>query len=355
MQEWTPRDRFLAALNHQKPDRVPIHDSPWDTAITRWHREGLPEDQTPEQYFNFELRGYGADLSFQVPQETLEETEEYTIVRNENGAIVKNWKDKTSVPMFLEFPFTDRKGWEEFKPRLEWNDSRIKMADYTQHQTDRDNDLFVTYGAPMGYDRTQGWCGSETLLMAMVEDPAWVCDMVDSGITQLIQGYEAMTAAGFKFDAAFVFDDMGYRNSSLFSPRAYREILFPAHKRLCDFMHGQRLKVILHSCGCVKELIPQLIEAGFDCLQPLEVKAGMDLIELKKLYGKKLAFMGGIDVRAMADPDPAVIEEEIRSKFDVAMSDGGYIYHSDHSVPDNVSFERYKQVIDLVLKYGKYE
>lgn len=323
MQDWTPRERVLAALYHKKPDRVPIHDSPWDTTIRRWHREGLSEDQTPTDYFGFEFRGFGADLSFRIPKETIEETDEYTIVRNENGAIVKDWNDKTSVPMYLQFPFTDRKGWQEFKPLLEWNDKRVDWdKDIAQHQADRDASWFVTYGAPMGYDRTQGWCGSENLLMAMIEDPDWVRDMFGSGIRQLIEGYEAMTVGGFKFDAAFVFDDMGYRNASLFSPRAYRELLFPAHKRLCDFMHGQNLKVILHSCGCVKELIPQLIEAGFDCLQPLEVKAGMDLIKLKKMYGEKLAFMGGIDVRAMADPNPAVIEEEIRTKFEVAMSDG---------------------------------
>ena len=356
MHNWTPRERILAALHHEKPDRVPIHDEPWETTIRRWHREGLPEDQSPDVFFKYELRGYGADLSFQIPKETIEETEEYTIIRNENGAIVKDWKDKTSVPMYLEFPFKDKKGWEEFKPMLEWNDNRVKWQEnLPRHKTDREAGLFITYGAPMGYDRTQGWCGSENLLMAMIEDPDWVKDMFNTGIRQLIEGYEAMTAGGFKFDAAFVFDDMGYRNASLFSPRAYRELLFPAHKRLCYFMHSKGLRVILHSCGCVKELIPQLIEAGFDCLQPLEVKAGMDLIELKKLYGEKLAFMGGIDVRAMADPNPQVIEEEIRTKFEAAMSDGAYIYHSDHSVPDNVSFEQYKHVIELVHKYGKYE
>jgi len=97
-----------------------------------------------------------------------------------------------------------------------------------------------------------------------------------------------------------------------------------------------------------------LIEAGFDCLEPLEVKAGMDLIELKKNFGDWLTFMGGIDVRAMAHLDPAVIEEEIRTKIPVAMKGGGYIFHSDHSVPHNVSFQQYEHTINLVKKYGTY-
>lgn len=114
------------------------------------------------------------------------------------------------------------------------------------------------------------------------------------------------------------------------------------------------MPIILHSCGNVKGLIPYIIKAGFDCLHPLEVKAGMDIIELKMQYGTELAFMGGIDVRLMADPDPRRIEEEISKKFAVAKKGGGYIYYSDHSIPNNVSFDQYKRVIELVNKYGKY-
>ncbi len=114
------------------------------------------------------------------------------------------------------------------------------------------------------------------------------------------------------------------------------------------------MPVILHNCGCVRDLIPRFIEDGLTCLQPLEVKAGMDLIELKRDFGDKLAFMGGIDVRAMADPDPAVIEEEIKTKILSAKKGGGYIYHSDHSVPNNVSFEQYLRALQLVKEYGAY-
>ena len=126
------------------------------------------------------------------------------------------------------------------------------------------------------------------------------------------------------------FDDLGYRNTSLFSPKLYKELILEAHRLICDYFHNKDIKVFLHSCGCVKELIPYFIEAGIDCLQPLEVKAGMDIIELKKEYGEKLAFMGGIDVRLMSGDNPARIEEEIKTKFEIAKKGGGYIYHSDH-------------------------
>ena len=99
-------------------------------------------------------------------------------------------------------------------------------------------------------------------------------------------------------------------------------------------------------------MVPGLIEAGMDCLQALEVKAGIDVIELKEKYGSDLVLEGGIDVRKMTEADQ--IEEEIRTKITAAKVCGGYIYHSDHSVPDSVSFSDYCRVMDLVKYYGRY-
>jgi uroporphyrinogen decarboxylase len=97
-----------------------------------------------------------------------------------------------------------------------------------------------------------------------------------------------------------------------------------------------------------------LIEAGWDCLNPVEVKAGMDLRELKPLYGDRLAFYGGIDVRLMSAEDDSVIEEEVRTKIECAKQGGGYIYHSDHSVPEDVSWDNYQRLMKLVHRYGVY-
>lgn len=353
--QMTPRERVLCALEHRKPDRVPIHDSPWDTTVVRWHQEGLPAGCTPTDYFGYAFRAFDFDISFQLPEVVLQETDAYTIVRNSLGAVVKNWKHATSTPGYLDFAIKDRRSWEEYKPLLSWNDRRVDwQSSFARFQAEKEAGWFCHFAGAMGYDRSQGFVGSERLLMAMIDDPAWVRDMFATGVQLLMDGAEEMMGRGFAFNGAFLYDDMGYRNGPLFSPRMYRELLFPFHKRIVDFFHGKGLKVILHSCGCVKPLIPDLIKAGFDCLQPLEVKAGMDLIELKRLYGDHLAFMGGIDVRLMALDDPKPLEEEIRRKFAVAMKDGAYIYHSDHSVPDNVSFANYCRAMEMVEKYGRY-
>ena len=143
----------------------------------------------------------------------------------------------------------------------------------------------------------------------------------------------------------------------------------PVGRHMENAWRGHRLERLLPClCPCVdfdwcivadgfgnfNEVVPELIEIGWDCLQPLEVKAGMDVIQLKREYGDKIALMGGIDVRVMADGTDEELEDEIGKKITIAKENGGYIYHSDHSVPDNVSFPRYRRVIELVHQYGSY-
>ena len=349
-----PCERIALTLDHKEADRVAMHESPWATTVTRWHTEGLPEDMTPKEYFKLELEFFGADLTIKHPHTILEDTDEYETGVNTNGAFYKQWKHMTSTPHYTDFTVKDRNTWEEHKPRLRDMSGRIDVEnglDFCRKK--RVEGQFLVYEGGMGYDQIQSMVGSERLLMAMAEDPDWVRDMFEASGEIVINVFEEMLSFGFEFDAAYLSDDMGYRNASLFSPAMYKELLFPTHKRIFEFFHSKGLKVILHSCGCITELVPMLIEGGLDCLEPLEVKAGMDLLEMKKQYGEKLSFIGGLDARKISG-DPQILEEEVRTKVTFVKQGGGYIFHSDHSIPDNVSFEQYKTFYELGLKYGRY-
>jgi uroporphyrinogen decarboxylase len=352
----TSKERVRLALRREIPDRVPIHDAPWATTIERWHREGLPPHQDPMDYFGYEICGTRSDTSFQFESETVEETEEYALTRNGFGALVRNWKHATSTPEVVDVPCTDRRKWEELKPRmLAMNDERLALDRIRAAEREGvEKDRFFCFNAGLGFNHALKFVGMERLLIAMLDEPDWARDMFETSGESLIRVADALISRGVKFDGAFLYDDMGYRNGPLFSPKLYRELLFPTHARVFGFLHDCGLPVILHSCGCVKPLVGHLVEAGLDCLQPLEVKAGMDVVALKTEFGAKLAFMGGIDVRKMALDDPAPITDEVRVKFAAAMKGGGYLYHSDHSVPDDVSFANYVRVMELVKKFGKY-
>jgi len=375
------RERVSAALGHEESDRVPIQDSPWVAAIERWHREGMPAEVNPAEYFDYEIVRFGADTSPRFPVGVVEETEQYIVHTTPFGGLRRDHNDYSTTPEIIDYPCKSREDWERIKGRLTPSRDRVdwegnwlvgtpedERGEESALETGRrewrrglpgcrrarEQGRFICYSAAVGYDKIQSYVASERLLMAIATEPEWVRDMYQTDANLVIEMCEIMKEGGFQFDGAWLSCDLGYRNGLLFSPRHFDEQLRPTIRRLFDYFNGEGMPVILHSCGCVKELIPRFIEDGLTCLQPLEVKAGMDVIELKREFGDELAFMGGIDVRAMADPDPSVIEEEIKTKIPSAKIGGGYIYHSDHSVPGNVSFEQYRRVLQLAREYGAY-
>jgi uroporphyrinogen decarboxylase len=364
----TAKDRIAKALSHEEPDHVPICDAPWTSTVAKWRAEGFLIDIDPADYFAYEMKWLFPDNTPRFPYNILKETADYIIETNCFGETIKNFKNRSTTPRILSSPVKSRADWNKIKDRLVIDNKR--GLSYTSNMTFDDvvsltegmaelneNHLKNRYITPVftvGFDLIQRYLGMEGLLIAIIDDPEWVKEMFYVNAEFVIKLYENMADNGYSFDGIFLADDLGYKNGLLFSPLHYKELLFEADRLICDYFHDQDLKVLLHSCGCVKELIPYFIEAGIDCLQPLEVKAGMDLIELKKNYGDNISFMGGIDTRLYSSNNTEALENEIKSKFEAAKKNGGYIYHCDHSIPDIVSFSQYKRVISLVKKYGEY-
>jgi len=335
---------------------VPIHDTLWQATEDRWRSEGLPSGISPADFFGFDITRFGADTSPQFPAEVISEDDKYIVERNSYGSIRKNHRDYSTTPMIIDYICKSREDWEKIKPKLEPSDYRVDWVTALQSAyRERSRGRFIAYNAVIGYDKGQLYSSSERLLKAVIMEPEWLKDLYWTDAELVMAMCNRMRKGGFNFDGAYLSCDLGYNQGLFFSPKHFEEQLHPVFKKLCRYFHSHRMPVILHCCGRVKELIPYFIEAGIDCLQPLEVKAGMDLIELKEKYGDKISFMGGIDVRLMSMENPKPLEKEIRDKITIAKEGGGYIYHSDHSIPNNVSLEKYKRVINLIKKYGIYD
>jgi uroporphyrinogen decarboxylase len=156
-----------------------------------------------------------------------------------------------------------------------------------------------------------------------------------------------------KPDALYLVDDLGCTRGLLFSPDAWRSIFGPLFRRLGEFLHAHEVSFWLHCCGDCRELIPDLIDCGLQVLHPLQAEAGMDVRQLKPVYGGDLTFWGNIDVRKLSGTE-AECEAEIREKLTTAKAGGGYMYHSDHSIPPEVTLDRYRRVLEWVERHGRY-
>lgn len=351
----TSKERMIAALEHREADRVPIRENFWKATLNRWRAEGLPTDTNHEEFLGLDcINTVNVEWSLRLPEEVIEETEEFVVIRNADGVMQKNFRLVDTTPLRWDYPIKDRASWEELKPRLAWNESKIDLPSIKAGHEATRHLLQVYRPASVGWGRFVALMGMEAAMIAMVEDPEWAGEMFAATADHAIAGLEYMLGAGLKFDAAYITEDMGHKGKALFSPRVYREIILPCHKRFNHLCHAHGMKSILHSCGYVRELVPMFIEAGFDALNPLEVKAGMDIFEMKKTFGDVLALWGGIDARSISHPDPSVLENEIREKVTFAKQGGGYIFMSDHSIPYTVSLKQYQRMVELGLHYGSF-
>jgi len=355
MAKLTTHERVTRMFEHRDADRIPITDSPWGSTIERWRREGMPKDVDFVDFFDLDSFVHiGVDVSPRYEAKTLEETDEYTIYTSAYGVTMKQWKHAASTPEFIDFTIKTPDDWERAKARMTPTFDRLPLDHLRmEYPKWRERGSWIQGIFWFGFDVTHSWVvGTERVLMALVERPEWMSDMFNHFLDMNIALYDRLWEEGFTFDSILWFDDMGYKYHQFFSVNTYRELVKPAHQRAIDWAHAKGIKAHLHSCGDIRPLVPELIGIGLDALNPLEVKAGMDPIQLKKQYGDKLVLHGGIN--AVLWDKPQAIETEIRKVVPTLKQHGGYIFSSDHSVPDAVSLQDFRTITNLAKELGKY-
>jgi len=355
MAQMTSYERMKCVYDHREPDRVPIIDGPWGSTMARWRREGMPEGVSWVEYFDLDRIGHvSVDTSPRFERILIEETDEYIIDRNSWGATTKDFKHTTTVPQDIDFVISDPDSWAEAKQRLTPTDDRIDWAHLEAHHTAmREQNLWIQAGAWFGYDIVNArMVGTETLLVAMADNPDWVRDMLDTLCDLALALFDRVWDAGYTFDEIQWPDDMGYRNGLLFSKAMWADMVRPYQQRTIDWAHAKGIKAHIHSCGNIMDLVPELVDLGLDTLNPLEIKAGMDPVALKERFGDRLSLRGGFDARNWSDWGAA--EADIREKLPILMKGGGYVFASDHSIPDAVSLDTMTRIVELVKEMGRY-
>ena len=352
----TTHERMKRMYEHREADRVPIVDIPWGSTIERWVKEGMPADADYVDYLGLDrVVHVGVDNSPRYPVKVLEETDTYRVATTNWGVTYRNWKHTGSVPQFLDFKIVDPESWREARGKMKPDRSRVNW-DYLEANYDkwRERGDWVSAQFWFGFDITHSWAvGTERVLEAMATEPEWMADMFNYELDTSIALFEMAWDAGYRFDEIMWYDDMGYKGKQFFSLRMYRELLKPVHKRAADWAHDRGIKVYLHSCGDIHPMVPDLLEVGIDMLNPLEVKAGMNPVELKKQYGQRLAFHGGLN--AVLYSRPAEMWEEMRRVIPAMKERGGYVIGSDHSVPETVSLDEFREFVGLAKELGSYK
>ena len=363
------RDVIDNLLRGKPAERVGLNDSPWGTTLKKWIGQGYPTDEQGEpvsaaEHFDFDLAGCGGWFPRHaklVEDEIVEESEEWKVVKDGNGAYLKWWKEKAGTPEHVDFTMTSRQIWEEdFKPylvgtsRKRVTDENVKKTADTL-ETQRAKGKWTHYGHQFIWENMRGALGDLCLYENLLADPDWINDYCRVNTDLYKECYTILLEEAGKPDGIWLYEDLGYKNSLFCSPDTNRELIFPYYREMIDFFHGYDLPVILHTCGFTEPILDLIVEVGFDGLNPMEVKAGNDPLRMADGYAEKLTFIGGLDARVLESGDRDYIQTEVAKLVDGMKARGGrFVFGSDHSLSTNIDYDDFRYAVDVYRDHMVY-
>jgi hypothetical protein len=347
-----PLTRAAMALGGREPDRVPVLD------LVR----SVPDAQVAEDSGRAlrTLPGSSiclvtADLTPRYPIRILQQNGDDIVRTTPNGSVARFSRGGVRPPEILYWPLKTRFDWAMLGRRMEVLPERADwVALAAAGDGARAAGLSLAFTALAGFEGCGALTGPRSLFDMLYLDPDLVRDVVETQAGLLTGMVDLLITGGIPLDAVLLFDELAGSRGLQFSLERFRRIVAPVYRRMADFFHSRNMKMILYSGGDLRVLIPELLQAGLDCIGPLEVEAGMDLPVLKLNYGADLAFLGGIDRRALFHPDPAVLEREIAVKVRAGRIHARYIAGFDGPLPADMPEERYARAAELLAEYGRY-
>ncbi len=380
-----PRERVMLALNHQEPDRIPIDlGGTIVTSITkkayielkRYLGEPVSEmimldfvQQLP--YLDEALmERFGVDFRLvQLPAATAPGLELFE--EGDYYAFIDRWGAKLHMPKdgglyfdWVDFPVKEAtmEALDAYQwPRPDSQEHILKLrkeAEYLYHNTD-----FALVGsAVIGggiFEQPARTMGLPNFLMALVSEPAFA-DRLMSQITDIYieSCNNYLDEVGQYIQVFNYWDDVASQNGWMIYPDVYRKRIKPLQKKLVDAVKKKTdAKLFYHSCGATYDLIPDLIEIGFDILNPVQVSAkGMDTRKLKADFGKDITFWGGgVDTQfVLPFGKPAEVRDEVKRRIDDLAPGGGFVFAAVHNVQAFVPPQNIVAAFDTALEYGKY-
>jgi len=346
----------------ETPDRVPLTPGhPRESTLAAWRGQGLPHDAEWEAYL-WEQLGIGVR-----PARVLVDTgvsfrmvptfEEKVIAHRDGHYIVQDWMgaiteisdeyDCTylrSAKDFVtrrwhRFPVRNRREWQrKIAWRYDSGDPHRYATDFEercQALRDRQHVWCLTINGP--FWQLREWCGLANLCLLMIDEPEFVGEMIERWTHFVLETLSRLLDQVVP-DYVVIGEDMAYKMHSMISPAMAKSFLLPTWQKWVDAIRAAGCPIVaVDSDGYIGELLPVWIEAGFNCCTPVEVAAGNDIVVYRHRYGDRMAYLGGIDKRALAAGGERM-RAEVERVVPPLLASGGFIPSCDHGVPPDISW-----------------
>jgi uroporphyrinogen decarboxylase len=365
----TPRERVMMAINHCEPDRVPLdfYAVPEELEALEKHL-GLtpqPDPNFPHYMAAHEalLEYFHTDVRFVAPRYIGPELPKF-----EDGSFMDVWgfrrtvtnyglgtyyefldprlANATTVAEVDAYPWPDPDWWDYSVIRLQCE----RYDRYAIIAGDDGNVDFINRASFLrGYEQVMLDIATRNEVLFRIWDH--LSDFFYEFDRRILE------AGGGRIDIMHFGDDYGTQRDTVISPQIYRELLQPRWRRHIEQARAYGCKVMHHSCGSTRRLMPDLIATGIDVLVTVQPYAGgMDLREIKRLYGDRLAFHGTLDIQQdLRINPPEKVREIVRERIEVMAPGGGFILAPTHIVQPDVPVENVLAAYEAALEYGWYD
>jgi uroporphyrinogen-III decarboxylase len=205
----------------------------------------------------------------------------------------------------------------------------------------------ITIGVsiPGGFDEPRQLMGEERLAMAYYDQPELVHDILDTIGRTAVRVLDRVSAT-VPVDLLSVHEDMAGRSGPLCGPRQVEEFIAPYYRRVWDMLAERGARVFdQDSDGNMEAVIPAFMEAGVNCMHPIEPAAGMDMVQLREQYGARLAMYGGIDKHVIRRSQAEIVAE-LEYKLPPMIASGGCVLALDHRIPNGTPLVNYRFYVD---------
>lgn len=265
----------------------------------------------------------------------------------------------------FDHPLAEAKTKEDIK-NFNWPDPTdparfVGLAERAKYVAEEQKELVILGGLSAGFIELTAWTrGFANFYPDFVNNLDLLEYLMDTIVDLKLAYWDiALPMVGEYADVVQEADDVAGQFGLLMSPDVYRSIIKPRHKKICDFIKARTdAKIFFHSCGAIREIIPDLIEIGIDAINPVQVSAeGMESKGLKRDFGNDMTFWGGlVDTQGVfTDGTPDQVRDEVRRRIDDLGPSGGFVAAAVHNIQANVPPENIMAMWETLQEYGTFE
>lgn len=321
-------------------------------------RAGASEDEISLRAFGWDSVKYAwapADTGARtgIAPRVLEETATHVYSIDKMGRKMQMCKQSASLPLPMSYPVTGPEDWESIRRWYDFAPERIDLEQLKRLKALQKEGTLVVASMPGGFDEPRGLMGEENLCYAFYDEPEMIHDMLGHMADTCLKVFERVLDF-VTIDVLSVHEDMAGKTGPLAGSKQVREFIAPYYRKVWEPLKAQGCRLFSQdSDGNMNSVIDDFLDAGVNCMYPAEPMAGMDILALRKKYGKRLAFKGGLDKFALRGSVEDV-RRELEAKMQGELLGGGTVFALDHRIPNGVPIENYRAYVRMAGNCSGY-